>query len=69
MRGGLGRVRERLYKVVAESAPLPEANGHPLGHGNGHGNGHAVEGNGSGHTAIPAGASSTQPDSHEGDEH
>ena len=54
MRGGLGRVRERLYKVVAESAPLPEPNGH---HGNGHGNGHAVEGNGHGQTAIPSGAS------------
>ena len=58
MRGGLGRVRERLYNVVAESAPLPEANGH----GNGHGNGHAVEGNGHGHTAISSGASASQPE-------
>src|SRR5580704_10494640 len=62
MRGGLGRVRERLYKVVTETAPLPEANGHAIGHGNGHGNGHAVEGNGHGHTAISTGASSTQPE-------
>jgi ubiquinol-cytochrome c reductase cytochrome b subunit len=35
MRGGLGRVRERLYKVVTESAPMPSQV-----HGNGHGNGH-----------------------------
>ena len=48
MRGAMGRVRERLYKVVTESAPLPDgaghANGHGDGHGNGHGNGHVVEG-------------------------
>jgi ubiquinol-cytochrome c reductase cytochrome b subunit len=65
MRGGLGRVRERLYKVVTESAPIPEANGH---HGNGHGNGHAVEGNGHGQAAIPTGATASQPDSHTGDD-
>ena len=70
MRGGLGRVRERLYNVVTETAPLPEANGHAIGHGNGHGNGHAVDGNGHGHTAISSGASSTQSDSpSEGDDH
>jgi ubiquinol-cytochrome c reductase cytochrome b subunit len=68
MRGGIGRVRERLYKVVAETAPAPEVNGHAIGHGNGHANGHAVEGNGHGHTAISAGAGSTQADSGE-DEH
>ena len=68
MRGGLGRVRERLYKVVTETAPLPEANGHAIGHGNGHGNGHAVEGNGHGHTAISTGASSTQPDQSDEDD-
>ena len=62
MRGGLGRVRERLYKVVAESAELPGANGHGNGHGNGQGNGHAVEGNGHGHTAISTGASASPPD-------
>jgi ubiquinol-cytochrome c reductase cytochrome b subunit len=42
MRGALGKVRERLYRVVTESVPLPSPNGH--GHGNGHGNGHAIEG-------------------------
>ncbi len=68
MRGGLGRVRERLYKVVTETAPAPEANGHAIGHGNGRGNGHAVEGNGHGHTAISAGTGSTQAESGE-DEH
>jgi ubiquinol-cytochrome c reductase cytochrome b subunit len=67
MRGGLGRVRERLYKVVTETAPAPEANGHAIGQGNGHGNGHAVEGNGHGHTAISAGTGSTQAESGEDD--
>jgi ubiquinol-cytochrome c reductase cytochrome b subunit len=65
MRGGLGRVRERLYNVVTESSALPEPNGHAIGDGNGH----AVEGNGHGHTAIPSGATSSQADSHEGDGH
>jgi ubiquinol-cytochrome c reductase cytochrome b subunit len=73
MRGGLGRVRERLYNVVTESSALPEPNGHAIGDGNGHaigdGNGHAVEGNGHGHTAISSGATSSQADSHEGDGH
>ncbi len=69
MRGGLGRVRERLYNVVTEAAPRPETNGHAIGHGNGHGNGQAVEGNGHSHTAISTGASSAQPDSGEGDDH
>jgi len=49
MRGGLGRVRERLYKVVTESTPLPTPHGHD---GDGHGNGHALEGpDGNGHSA------------------
>jgi hypothetical protein len=49
MRGGLGKVRERLYDVVTESAPMPDL------HANGHGNGHAVEGNGHGEPAtVPA---------------
>jgi ubiquinol-cytochrome c reductase cytochrome b subunit len=65
MRGGLGRVRERLYNVVTESSALPEPNGHAIGGGNGH----AVEGNGHGHTAISSGATSTQADSHDGEEH
>jgi ubiquinol-cytochrome c reductase cytochrome b subunit len=38
MRGALGKVRARLYRVVTESLPLPTPNGH------GHGNGHAIEG-------------------------
>jgi ubiquinol-cytochrome c reductase cytochrome b subunit len=65
MRGGIGRVRERLYNVVTESSALPEPNGHAIGGGNGH----AVEGNGHSHTAISSGATSTQADTHEGDEH
>jgi len=73
MRGGLGRVRERLYNVVTESSALPEPNGHAIGDGNGHaigsGNGNAVEDNGHGHTAISSGATSSQADSHEGDGH
>ncbi len=40
MRGGVGRVRERLNKVLNESVPMTEGNGYG-GHGNGHGNGHA----------------------------
>jgi len=59
-RGAMGRVHERLYKVVTESAPLPDgaghANGHGDGHGNGHGNGHVVEGGESGTRAsLPSG--------------
>ncbi len=46
MRGGIGRVKARLNKVVNESVPLNgQANGHgPNGHGpNGHGpNGHGA---------------------------
>jgi ubiquinol-cytochrome c reductase cytochrome b subunit len=64
MRGGLGRVRERLYKVVTESAPMPSAHN---GHGDGHGNGHAIEANGHEHPAItsgasPSGASASEPE-------
>jgi ubiquinol-cytochrome c reductase cytochrome b subunit len=54
MRGGLGRVRERLNKVVTESVPLDGHGdgygGHGDGHGNGHGNGHDAE-----HAAVPSG--------------
>jgi hypothetical protein len=55
-------VRERLYKVVTESAPMPtshngQGNGHGNGHADGHGNGHA-DGHGNGH-AIESGATST----------
>jgi ubiquinol-cytochrome c reductase cytochrome b subunit len=56
MRGGLGKVRERLYKVVTESMPI--ATSHD-GHGNGHGNGHAVESNGHDHSAISSGSTTT----------
>jgi ubiquinol-cytochrome c reductase cytochrome b subunit len=55
MRGTLGRVRERMYKVITESVPMPD--GH--GHGNGHGNGHAVEGDGQdghGQASLPTGS-------------
>jgi ubiquinol-cytochrome c reductase cytochrome b subunit len=45
MRGGLGRVRERWYKVLTESAPMPEQV-HGNGHGNGHGDGQLAETNG-----------------------
>jgi ubiquinol-cytochrome c reductase cytochrome b subunit len=57
MRGGLGKVRERLYKVVTESTPIATSHN---GHGNGHGNGHAVESNGHDHAAIGSGASSSE---------
>ena len=46
-RGGLGKLRVSLNRVLTESIPLPQGNGH---HGNGHGNGHAGE-----PTAVPAG--------------
>jgi ubiquinol-cytochrome c reductase cytochrome b subunit len=69
MRGGLGRVRERLYNVVTEAAPAPQANGHAIGHGNGRGDGHAVEGGGDGHTAIGADGGSAQPEPSEDDQH
>jgi ubiquinol-cytochrome c reductase cytochrome b subunit len=55
MRGSIGKVRERLYKVVTESAEVPFSNGH----GDGHGNGHAIEGNGHGQQAVSAGAAAT----------
>jgi len=38
-RGGLGRLRVSLNRVLTESIPLP----HGDGHGDGHGNGHAAE--------------------------
>jgi hypothetical protein len=58
MRGGMGRVRERLYKVVTESAPMATShNGQGNGHGDGHGNGHG-DGHENGH-AIGSGATST----------
>jgi ubiquinol-cytochrome c reductase cytochrome b subunit len=61
MRGGLGRVRERLYKVVTESVPI--ADGH-----NGHGNGHAIEGNGHDHAAVGSGSGAGQHEDAESDD-
>jgi ubiquinol-cytochrome c reductase cytochrome b subunit len=50
LRGGLGRLRVRLNKALAESVPLElHGNGYG-GHGNGHGNGQAAE-----PAAIPSG--------------
>jgi ubiquinol-cytochrome c reductase cytochrome b subunit len=63
MRGGIGRVRERLYKVVTESVPITD------GH-NGHGNGHAIEGNGhDDHAAIGTGATAGHGGSESEDGH
>jgi ubiquinol-cytochrome c reductase cytochrome b subunit len=58
MRGGVGRLRERLNEVVNESVPLTESDGYG-GHGNGHGNGHAIGSGQPDHepAAIPAGGS------------
>jgi ubiquinol-cytochrome c reductase cytochrome b subunit len=60
MRGRAGKLRERLYKVVTESVPLPDE--HPDGHGNGHGNGH---GDGHGNGGEPDGRRSDGPESPE----
>jgi ubiquinol-cytochrome c reductase cytochrome b subunit len=49
MRGGLGRVRERMHEVLAESVPMDGHGDGYGGHGNGHGNGHGEP------TAIPSG--------------
>jgi ubiquinol-cytochrome c reductase cytochrome b subunit len=55
LRGGLGRLRLRLNKVVTESVPLDvHGNGYG-GHGNGHGNGHGTE-----PAAIPSGGDQAQ---------
>src|SRR5215472_16621692 len=54
MRGGLGRVRERMYKVITESAPMPPVHGN--GHGNGHGDGQLADTDGSGGHGQAAGA-------------
>jgi ubiquinol-cytochrome c reductase cytochrome b subunit len=70
MRGGLGRVRQELNKVLTESVPM---DGHGYGYGNGHGDGH-----GNGHregepAAIPAGSEHDQDtddgSGHEGQDH
>jgi quinol---cytochrome-c reductase cytochrome b subunit len=70
MRGGMGRMRERLYRVVTESAPMATShNGHGNGHGNGHENGHAIEADGADRTAIGSGASSTATSEPEDGQH
>ncbi len=58
MRGAVGKMRERLYRAVTESIPLPEP------HANGHGNGHAIEAdghNGHGQESLPAGSGGAEP--------
>jgi ubiquinol-cytochrome c reductase cytochrome b subunit len=54
MRGGLGRMRERMYRVITESAPMPEIHGN--GHGNGHGDGQLAETGGRGGHGEQAGS-------------
>jgi ubiquinol-cytochrome c reductase cytochrome b subunit len=70
MRGGLGRVRQELNKVLTESVPM---DGHGYGYGNGHGDGH-----GNGHregepAAIPSGSEHDQDtddgSGHDGQDH
>ena len=52
MRGGVGRVRQELNKVLTESVPM---DGHGYGYGNGQGNGHG-DGHKEGEPAeIPSG--------------
>jgi len=65
MRGGLGRVRERLNEVLTESVPMDgHGNGYGNGHGNGHGDGHA----GPGRAAISSGGSEQAEGTAEGQE-
>jgi quinol---cytochrome-c reductase cytochrome b subunit len=69
MRGAMGKVRERLYRVVTESVPMVEGDGgrtHGDGHGNGHGNGHAIDG---GQESLPAGTTATRTESDAGEDH
>ena len=55
MRGGLGRVREQLDRVLTESVPI-DAHGDGYGaHGNGHGNGHPDGDAEAEHAALPTG--------------
>jgi ubiquinol-cytochrome c reductase cytochrome b subunit len=75
LRGGLGKLRERLNKVVTESVPLDgHGNGYG-GHGNGHGNGHhegepepvVVPSGGSHEEGSQAGMSTADADDARGD--
>jgi ubiquinol-cytochrome c reductase cytochrome b subunit len=69
MRGGLGRVRERLYKVITESAPMPE-HVHGNGHGNGHGDGQLEADGHHGHGQVTGATTVTQAEPQPGeDEH
>jgi ubiquinol-cytochrome c reductase cytochrome b subunit len=69
MRGGLGRVRERLYKVITESAPMPEQV-HGNGHGNGHGDGQLEADGHHGPGQVTGATPVTQAEPHPGeDEH
>jgi ubiquinol-cytochrome c reductase cytochrome b subunit len=54
MRGGVGRARQGMYKVLTESVPM---DAHGDGHGNGHGNGHGEPD----HAAVPAGTEPGEP--------
>ncbi len=61
MRGGLGRVRQGMYKVLTESVPI-EA------HGNGHGDGHGEADAEPGHAPVPSGSEQGgDEDEHGGD--
>jgi ubiquinol-cytochrome c reductase cytochrome b subunit len=65
MRGGLARVRQRWYNILAESAEMPEPHGN--GHGNGHGDRQLAETDG--HAGQAADASPvTQGEAHPGDD-
>ena len=64
MRGGLGRVRERMNNVINESVPMIEADGHG-GHGDGHGNGHE-----NGHAAqVERSSAPDRPGAEDQDDH
>ncbi|MGH3300557.1 MAG: cytochrome bc1 complex cytochrome b subunit [Streptosporangiaceae bacterium] len=74
MRGGVGRVRERLYNVVTESAPMP-GHVHGNGHGDGHGDGQLAASDHNGHgghgdqAASTAGTATSSGEPPGGDSH
>jgi ubiquinol-cytochrome c reductase cytochrome b subunit len=61
LRGGLGRLRVRLNKVMTETVPLELHGDGYGGHGDGHGNGHAAE-----RAGIPSGGRKAVGDEGEG---
>jgi ubiquinol-cytochrome c reductase cytochrome b subunit len=65
MRGGLGRVRERWYKVLTESAPMPE---HVDGNGHGNGHGELTETDGHHAEVQAAGTTTAQGEPHPGED-